>query len=522
MFENLTLREKILQTFIVDNHAIKLEGGPEKFFAKYPVGGFFLHSGYVKDLGALMEQGADSTEDLVAKCRAFSKVPLLVCADGANIGKEGLEMSMSGASACEDDNVYFEYGRMRGIEMNYHDIDWIFTPCIDMTYPERCEHTSKMITDDPKFCARFFSQAVKGIQSRGAVATAKHFPGQGSYGVNFHFAPGRNTLDVDTWMKTFGYTYKEMFRAGCLAVMTSHMIFPAYSYESEDGYPPVATFSKKITIDLLKKELGFEGAVVTDALTMGGMSCGNTARESAQAFKCGADFLLWPPMETADIIEEMILSGEIPMERLEDALERNAKLRKFVAENKMKSPENAQEIVNDFAKKTYELGPELVKNRNGALPLKKSDKILLIANAPEANGEVKNKKMLDIYDFAQQLKDRGYDVTVREYLLTCYQDEINEITDGYDKVMFVLNHFYNLGFDNMSSTTWASHLVDRSRKIIVNFSNPYLAEDYYPDEPCIVNTNTDLDKNTGRAVIDRLTGEKEFTGKAHITMKYLR
>ena len=304
--------------------------------------------------------------------------------------------------------------------------------------------------------------------------------------------------------------------------MTSHMIFPAYSYESEDGYPPVATFSKKITIDLLKKELGFEGAVVTDALTMGGMSCGNTARESAQAFKCGADFLLWPPMETADIIEEMILSGEIPMERLEDALERNAKLRKFVAENKMKSPENAQEIVNDFAKMTYELGPELVKNRNGALPLKKSDKILLIANAPEANGEIKNKKMLDIYDFAQQLKERGYDVTVREYLLTCYQDEIDEIIKGFDKILVVLNHPMPVIESNYSSTTWASHLVDKQRKVIVNFSNPFLAEDFYPDEPCVVNTNISLNAESAASVIDRLCGEKEFTGKAHITMKYLR
>lgn len=514
MFENMTLKEKIYQLIVADNHTMKIHGGPKSFFEKYPVGGVYFANYYAQDLGALMAEEALSSEDFIKKCREFSKVPLLVCADDALINN-GPNMSLGGTAACEDENVYFEYGRMRGIEMNHHDIDWLLQPCIDLDFA-RHDHTSQMITDDPQFCAKFFSQIVKGIQSRGVIATAKHFPGQGSYNVNFHYAPGRNTLDFDTWMKTYGYTYKEMFKAGVQCVMTSHIVFPDYCYESEDGYPPICTYSKKMTIDLLKKELGFEGAVVTDALTMGGMSCGNTARESAQSFKCGADLLLWAPIETADIIEEMILSGEIPMSRLDDALNRIQKLHEFVKANKKECPENAGEIVNAFAKKTYELGPELLKNRNEALPLKKDDKILVIANGM-------TRGQLDaVKEFSDILSERGYDITHREYLLTCYQDEINEITNGYDKIMIVLNHPMPVIESDYSSTTWASHLVDKSRKIIVNFSNPFLAEDFYPDEPCVVNTNTKLCKESAKAVIDKLCGEKEFTGKAHITMKYIR
>ena len=514
MFENMTLKEKIYQTIVVDNHAIKLAGGPEKFFEKYPVGGFYFMRGYVNDLGALMEEGVTGSEDLIRKCRQYSKTDLLVCADGALIG-DCPDMSLGGAAACEDENVYYEYGRMRGIEMNYHDIDWILSPCIDLNFT-RHDHTSLMITDDNEFCAKFFSNMVKGIQSRGVAATAKHFPGQGSYNVNFHYAPGRNTLDFDTWMKTYGYTYKEMFKAGCQCVMTSHIVFPDFCYESEDGYPPICTFSKKMTIGLLKETLGFEGAVVTDALTMGGMSCGNTARESAQSFKCGADLLLWAPVETADIIEEMILSGEIPMSRLDDALSRIERMRKFVRENKKECPQKAGELVETFAKKTYELGPELLKNRNDALPLKREDKILVIANGF-------TKGQLDaVKEFSDILSERGYDVTFREYLLTCYQDEINAIIDGFDKILIVLNHPMPVIETDYSSTTWASHLVDKSRKIIVNFSNPFLAEDFYPDEPCVVNTNVKLSKASANAVIDKLLGEKEFSGKAHITMKYIR
>ena len=76
-------------------------------------------------------------------------------------------------------------------------------------------------------------------------------------------------------------------------------------------------------------ELGFKGAVISDALIMGGNATGDLVKETVQAFKAGADILLWPPVEAADEIERQILSGEIPMSRLDDALARIERMESF-------------------------------------------------------------------------------------------------------------------------------------------------------------------------------------------------
>lgn len=512
----MTLREKILQTFIVDNHTIKLHGGPKKFFEKYPVGGMYFANNYVEDLGALMVEGAVSENDLIKKCRKYSKTPLFVCVDGIEI-PNSVTPDAEAVAGSNDDKIFYDFGKAVGLQCNYNDVDWVLGPCIDLNFARSSDLNSRAVTGDAELNARMFGQVVRGIQDRGVAATVKHFPGQGTYHVNFHFAPGKNILDFDKWTETFGYSYKKMFEEDCMCVMTSHLTFPAYCSEKEDGYPPIATFSSKITVDLLKNELGFKGAVVTDALTMGGMGCGNQAKDAAQAFKCGADFLLWPPMETADIIEEKIQSGEIPISRLDDALERIKRVREFVAKNKKAAPENAGELVTETALKAYKGSAELLKNENNALPLKKNEKILVIGNAPD------DGRMEIVKKFAEKLKAKGFNADFQKYLLTCYQEEIDEIIAPYDKIIFVLNHLSCVGVvDNCGSTTWASHLVDKKKKIILNFSSPYIAEDYYPDEPCVVNCNAPLNEYSADAVIKKLTGCDEFTGKTPVPLKNMR
>ena len=311
-FKKMTLKEKIYQTFIVDKHEIEQEKSVEAFFRKYPVGGLYFTNSYVADLGALMADGAVSKSDFLEKCRSFSKYPLFVCVDMITLPNTP-DIEISAIAACKDENMHYAYGRSVGLSCNYYDVDCVLGPCIDMKMERCADFNSMCTTDDAVFNGKMYSQVVRGIQDCGVAATAKHFPGQGTYHVNFHLGPGKNIFSFDKWMDTYGYSYKKMFEEDCMCVMTSHLTLPSYTNESEEGYPPIATFSKKITVDLLKKKLGFKGAVITDALVMGGMACGNQALEAAQAFKCGADFLLWPPIETADIIEEKILSGEIPM-----------------------------------------------------------------------------------------------------------------------------------------------------------------------------------------------------------------
>ena len=115
-----------------------------------------------------------------------------------------------------------------------------------------------------------------------------------------------------------------------MCVMNTHYTLKAWSTECEEGRLPIASYSKDINIGLLKGKLGFKGVLMTDALTMGGMVSDNAAEDAMLAFKCGADLLLWPPMEAADLIVSEIEKGNIPMSRLDDALSRIEYLRNFL------------------------------------------------------------------------------------------------------------------------------------------------------------------------------------------------
>lgn len=513
-FSSMTLREKVLQTFVTNLHMIKRVGSLEKFFRQYPVGGIYFSKGSVADLAGLMESGTITSADFIKECRCFSKYPLLVCADGANI-ENGLHVDFRALSACFDEGLAYEAGKVLGIQMRYHDIDWILGPCIDLSLDRNADMFSGAVTDDAEYNARLYAQVTKGIQDQGIAATAKHFPGQGTYHVNFHYSMGQNIMDMKTWMDTVGMCYRRQFQQDCMSVMTSHMMLRAWAEEGDNGYPPIATYSTKITMDLLKKELGFKGAVVTDALIMGGMGCGDQVKEAVQAFKSGADLLLWPPMESLDIIVEQLESGEIPMERLEDALERIQRMRGFIEEGKKNAVIPDAEYVDTTCRRMIGGGIELRRNHTDVIPLKAGEtgKLLVIGNAPD------ERRMEPIRIFSKRLEKRGFDVSFQEYLLTCWQEEINEIIAPYEYVIIVLNHPFAVGcFERCASTTWAANLVAPEKKIIINFSSSYLSDDYYLNDSVVINANQSINEESIDEVLDRLTGEKAFTGRTPLKL----
>lgn len=515
----MTLREKILKTFVVTIREINTHGGPEEFFKKYPVGGlYFGEAEALKDENGL-EMGTQFDFEKLEYCKKFSPNKLLVCADGAAVRGQKIPLHVQkslGASLSEQDA--YNFGKIMGMQMNDKGIDWILGPSIDMSIDPLMYLMA--ISDDPKVIAKLYRQTVRGVQDQGVCATAKHFPGLGTYFVNMHIGPGSNNLPFDEWMDSYGYTYKQMFEEDCMCVMTTHVTLKSYDNELDNGFYPTATFSKKLTTDLLKGELGFKGAVVTDALIMGGMATGDLVAETVQAFKAGADLLLWPPVEAVDAIEQAIESGEIPMERLEDALERIERMENFrnkaLAEKSYDQPDAAW--VDNTMLEIVEKGICELRNDIGLLPISKEkyNKILIV-DVTDNDNQSSNllKEELESRGFTAEVKRDIYDVPSR----VCWQSDIDKLQAEYDLVIFNVNAFFVAEWSVPHMLIWASHLFDKKKKIIVNYGSPFFATEYLPEDPTYIEMNCSPIKETVKMLVDGLLGETKFTGKPTISRK---
>ncbi len=509
-FDKLTLREKVLQTFVVTMREINKHGGPEKFFEQYPVGGMY-YAECAPD-APIPETGTKLSRQRLALCRQSSRLPLLVCADETSARGQHYWLNLDTVSAIDTEEAAYEYGKIVGMQMNDHSVDWVLGPIADLLI----DPTMPLFgwCEDAPTAARMTGAIIRGIQDQGVCATIKHFPGNGTSNLNMHFGPGANTLDFPTWMDTFGHIYKNAADQDVLSVMTTHVTLESYDNEMHDGYYPIATYSKKLTQDLLKDRLGFRGAVVTDAMVMGGSANGDIVEETAQAFRCGADLLLFPPVEAADRIVELLQSGEIPMSRLEDALRRIGRMRAFredaMRDHTMDTP--SPDYINAANDKLAADGMCLLRNEKGLIPLSADtvNKILIV----DATDSGENASCL----LQEELQKRGFAVDVKRDIydtssMICWQDDLQAMADGYDLVIISMHMDYTTAWSTQCMLIWGTHLFRSGNKVIINYGSPLFAPTYLPQEPTFIEVNSAPNQFTVPILVDKLLGKSPFTGK---------
>ena len=180
---------------------------------------------------------------------------------------------------------------------------------------------------DPDLVARHGAAMVAGLHAGGVVAVPKHFPGHGATTSDSHLGPALLDVDVDTLRARDLPPFAAAIAAGALAVMTSHVLVPAL-----DDAP--ATLSAAHLVGLLRGELGFTGAVVTDALDMAAVSEPHGIGGAAVlALAAGADLLLTGPGlgdgggrarvdDTVAAVAAAVEGGSLERSRLEDAAAR--------------------------------------------------------------------------------------------------------------------------------------------------------------------------------------------------------
>jgi beta-N-acetylhexosaminidase len=177
---------------------------------------------------------------------------------------------------------------------------------------------------DPGLAARHVAAWVRGLQRAGAIACPKHFPGHGATAQDSHLALPVVDASPDLIARRDLPPFRAAVEAGARAVMSSHILLPQV-----DPTGP-ATFSSRILQGMLREELGFRGAIISDALDMQGASGGIGIPEAAvRALTAGCDLLCIgtdTTLEQLRGIEDHLLAavreGRLSEDRLREAADR--------------------------------------------------------------------------------------------------------------------------------------------------------------------------------------------------------
>lgn len=333
-------------------------------------------------LGGIIVRAGSPAEvaALTNKLQERARVPLFVAADY----ERGLRMQMKtgtpftnnmGVAATGDSRAAYRQGKITAEEMRAIGVNWSFGPVADINNnPANPVINVRSFGEAPRVVAEFVAAAVRGLRDGGVLSTAKHFPGHGDTATDTHIGLATIRADRARFDRVELVPFRAAIAADVDAVMTAHVATPDLT---GDELP--ATLSPKMTTDLLRRELKFDGLVITDSLGMGAITRGYPGGEAAaRAIKAGADIALSPPDTKAaiDAIEDSVKRGELTEERINDSVRRilRAKHRLGLATRRTVDVSNTGTFIErppamEEARRTAEHSITLLRNEHSLLPL---------------------------------------------------------------------------------------------------------------------------------------------------------
>lgn len=276
-------------------------------------------------------------------------------------------------------------------EMRALGINTDLAPVLDVNNnPENPVIGVRSFSSDPYVVTECGIAAIQGFAAQGIIAVAKHFPGHGDTAVDSHTGLPVVTHPRDHLELIEFAPFRAAVAAGVPAIMSAHIVYPAL-----DDTPNLpVTLSPRVLTGLLREEWGFDGAIFSDAMTMGALAAANypTPRAAVAAVSAGVDVLLFG--EGAQIqrttyteLLAAVQDGRITAERLDDAVRRVLTLKAqygllnpapvdpAVAASQVGTPEH-----RELARRISAESVTLVKDNAGLLPLKPGTLLLLIEN----------------------------------------------------------------------------------------------------------------------------------------------
>ena len=549
----MSLDEKIGQLISVGLNATFLNQDSEAFKAlrhqvlDNHVGGIILFRGPVYE-----------SVVLVNRMQALAKYPLLISAD--------LE---AGAGMRFDDTVNFpwnmaiaatgnpDYARQAGEltarEARALGIQQIYAPVADVNNNAANPVINvRSYGEDPVQVGRFVAAFVEGAQHGGVMATAKHFPGHGDTATDSH----RGLPEIDVTRARLDSLEFVPFRAavdaGVGSVMTGHIGLPLIDstaitplprdvkqrpVETEDGAEIVVqngtmpTTLSPVMNGILRHELHFDGLIVTDAMSMSGLTLYFTQEEaSVRALEAGADMLLKPADPDAAFrgVRDAVKKGRLKEKRIEESARKvlAAKYDLGLSQQRITSLDeidravagkDAFHLANEIAEHTI----TLVRNDENLLPLKVSP-AQSIFNLAITNGDdralVAQPFIAAMARGAQKMEtivldDRSSDAEVQKALDGAGRASL-VIVSMYGRVRTGQARSVALPEPGMKAL---NELLNRHSPLVgISFGNPYVLLSFPKLQTYIVSYGDmpSLQEATARALL----GQIDITGRLPISL----
>ncbi len=253
--------------------------------------------------GVLIQWGNYSlqqTKELVAKLQSWAaksphKIPLLISIDyeggtvytPITLGFDYLPTNMM-LSAAQDEEGAAAIAYLAGLELRRAGVHINFSPVLDVnSNPHNPIIGVRSFGSDPANVTKMGISLMNGFKAAGILSVVKHFPGHGDTSVDSHYQVPVVKASYEQLEQIHLAPFAEAVRQGVPGVMTGHVLYPALDRNN------VATFSKPILQDLLRKKMGFEGFIVTDSLDMkSATSFCTIAGCAVRALESGADMIL--------------------------------------------------------------------------------------------------------------------------------------------------------------------------------------------------------------------------------------
>ena len=312
--------------------------------------------------------------------QTLARLPLLVSADL----ERGVPMRVRRGTpfpdamaigATRNPQYAYDVGRAIALEARALGVHQNYAPVADVnTNPVNPVINTRSFGSDPVLVGSMVEAFIRGTQSAGVLATAKHFPGHGDTGTDSH-------LDLPSVPYTRArldsvelVPFRAAVRAGVKSVMIGHLAVPAL--DASRSVP--SSLSAAIVTGVLQRELGFDGLIVTDAMDMRGVTRDySPGMSSVMAVKAGVDIVLMPADEESAFASMITAarSGEITAERLDRSVRKILKVKWELGLDTLRTtdPEAVSRLVGsrehwNLARKVARSAMTLVKNDRSALP----------------------------------------------------------------------------------------------------------------------------------------------------------